>query len=316
MTAKSMLFIYNPWAGRRDIISQLHSIIDYFNSQNFIVTVRPTQSDNDAYKVVKEYATYFDYLVCSGGDGTLNETVHGLMEIDKDQRPFLGYLPSGSTNDFATSLGLSTDPVEGARIIARGTYTPIDVGRINQRYFAYIAAFGLFTDVSYDTSQSLKNIFGHTAYILEGMKRLTNIKSFDCNILVDGEELQDDYILGMVTNSASVGGFKLTTENMEASQGKFSLILLRQMPRLFDYSGVVASLIGGATPGEQFIIRQADRVEVTSSKPIAWTVDGEYGGSYCYSDIEIIKDAVNIFTNGKKKYSYDTSKLFENGPSI
>ena len=202
---KKMLFIYNPNAGTGKLKPKLADVLDIFTKSGYEVTVYPTQKRYDAAEKIQESGSQYDLIVCSGGDGTLDEAVTG-MQLCNCKVP-LGYIPAGTTNDFATSLGIPKDILEAAETAVNGTVFPCDVGMFGEDYFAYIAAFGLFTDVSYATDQNVKNVLGHMAYILEGAKRVFNIPSYKIKITHDGEVIEDEFIFGMVTNSRSVGGF-------------------------------------------------------------------------------------------------------------
>ena len=204
---KKMLFIYNPNAGTGVLKPKLSDVLDIFVKAGYEVTVYPTQCYHDAMAKAESYTENYDVVVCSGGDGTLDEVVTA-MARRKDPVP-IGYIPTGTTNDFANSLHISKDLLEAADTAANGVPFPCDVGVFNDDYFVYIAAFGLFTDVSYETKQSVKNVLGHLAYVLEGTKRLFNIPSYHIKITHDGETLEDDFVFGMVTNSRSVGGLSL-----------------------------------------------------------------------------------------------------------
>ena len=210
MEKKKMLFIYNPKAGKAKIRSNLLDIIDIFTKAGFEVTAYPTQAKGDAVAAVKEQKQgYYDIVVCSGGDGTLDEVVTGMMQCEK--RTPIGYVPAGSTNDFANSLHIPKNMIDAAQVIVEGETFNCDVGAFNEDIFVYIAAFGIFTDVSYETRQDLKNLLGHMAYILEGMRRLSAIKAY--RMKVESEELsvEGEFLFGMITNSTSVGGFKRIT---------------------------------------------------------------------------------------------------------
>ena len=204
-----MLFVFNPKAGKGRIKMHLLDIVDSFSGHDYEVIIRATQAPRDAYEKAKEYADSVDLIVCSGGDGTLDEVVTGIMETGSNVP--IGYIPAGSTNDFANSLFMPKNMVKAAEMITKEELYHCDIGRFNQQTFAYVAAFGLFTDVSYETDQDLKNVLGHVAYILEGVKRLFDIKSYHMKVTSDELEVEDDFIVGMVTNSRSVGGFKNLT---------------------------------------------------------------------------------------------------------
>ena len=223
--AKKMLFVFNPKAGKGKIKTHLLDIVDIFSSHNYEIIIRSTQAPRDAYEKAKEYADSVDLIVCSGGDGTLDEVVTGIMEVDSSVP--IGYIPAGSTNDFANSLFMPKNMIRVAEMIMAEELYHCDIGRFNQKTFAYVAAFGLFTDVSYETDQDLKNVLGHVAYVLEGVKRLFDIKSYHMKVSSEEVQVEDDFIVGMITNSRSVGGFKnLTGKNVDMNDGFFEVTLI------------------------------------------------------------------------------------------
>ena len=199
--AKKMLFVFNPKAGKGRIKMHLLDIVDIFSSHDYEVIIRATQAPKDAYEKAKEYADSVDLIVCSGGDGTLDEVVTGITE--KNSNVPIGYIPAGSTNDFANSLFMPKSMVKAAQMIMEEKLYHCDIGRFNSKTFAYVAAFGLFTDVSYETDQDLKNVLGHVAYLLEGVKRLFDIKSYHMKVTSEEIQVEDDFIVGMITNSRS-----------------------------------------------------------------------------------------------------------------
>ena len=190
----NLMLIINPTAGKNQARNQMFSLTNYFFGAGYHVTVFPTQERGDATKFASEFAADYDRIVCVGGDGTLNEVVTGLMTLPEDQRPVLGYVPAGTTNDFASTLGISPNMEESMKETIEGEPFFCDIGRFNGHYFTYVAAFGLFTEVSYDTPQSLKNMLGHFAYILEGVISLASIRSYPLTIDVDGELIEDKFI--------------------------------------------------------------------------------------------------------------------------
>ena len=206
MAKKKMLFIYNPKAGKERIKSRLSDIIDILVKGGNEVTVYPTQYAGDAVRAAQEKARRYDCVVAGGGDGTLDEVVTGILRSGKIVP--VGYIPAGSTNDFAKSLGLPKNMLQAARTVTEGKLFPCDIGSFNEDTFVYIAAFGLFTEVSYETKQQFKNVLGHMAYLLEGMKRLPSVRSCRMRVLAEEMEVEGDFIFGMVTNSRSVGGFR------------------------------------------------------------------------------------------------------------
>ena len=201
---KKLLFIVNNRAGKTRSRSPLYDAIACFSRSGYLVSVHETQGPGDATQTVHDHGAQFDLIVCAGGDGTLNETITGLMTLE--ERPPLGYLPNGSTNDFAASLHIPANLVEAALIASDGTPTPLDIGIHNDRYFAYVASFGAFTRASYSVPQETKNALGHFAYILQGVKDLDSLRPYSCRVQADEETFEGNFIFGAVCNSTSLGG--------------------------------------------------------------------------------------------------------------
>jgi len=236
---KKLLYIYNPSAGKGLIITKLHEVIDIFVKDGYQVEIYPSQGPGDAQRIASEFKDKYDMIVCSGGDGTLDEVATGLIQSGK--KTPIGYIPVGTTNDYASSLGISKEITLAAHEIMLGTPHLLDAGGFNDNIFIYIAAFGLFTEVSYETNQNFKRLFGHMAYLLEGIKSLTDIKSYKMKIEIDENSYEGDFIYGMVTNSKSVGGFKnLTGANVELDDGVFETTFIR-MPKSITELQVIAS---------------------------------------------------------------------------
>ena len=298
MAVKKILFVFNPRAGKARIRNKLCDIIDIFTKAGYEVTVYPTQYEGDAVNVVRDKKKSYDLLVCSGGDGTLDEVVNGMIKSSK-QIP-IGYIPAGSTNDFAGSLGISKDMCKAARCIADGRDYACDIGTFNEECFVYIAAFGLFTDVSYETSQEIKNVLGHMAYILEGVKRLSAIRSYKLKVYYkeeSGEDkvIEDEFIFGMVTNSLSVGGFKrITGRNVELDDGKFEVTLVRKPMNLLDINMIRSSFLNRKIDMNYMYCFKVSEVVFEAEDEIAWTNDGEFGGNHSIVHIKNMKQAVKI----------------------
>lgn len=291
---KKLFFLYNPKSGKGLIKTKLAEIIDHFVKSGYETIVYPTQAKGDAYERVMEYQGQADVIVCSGGDGTLDEVVSGLMACGSETP--LGYLPAGSTNDFANSLGIPKDMKKAAEAVTHGEICRCDVGSFNEDTFVYVAAFGLFTDVSYETSQDLKNVLGHVAYLLEGVKRLLDIKSYDCVIETEEETFEGEFIYGMITNSRSVGGFKhLTGKNVDMSDGLFEVTLIRRPKNPLELNEIVASLLMAENKSEMICSFKTGRLTVKAEEPVIWTLDGEYGGAHNQVRIENRKQAMRIF---------------------
>ena len=279
MSKKDMLFIYNPKAGKALIRNHLVDILDVFVKGGYEVTVYPTQARGDAIKKTKKKKDKYDIVVCSGGDGTLDEVFTGMME-SKVKVP-IGYIPAGSTNDFAASLNLSKNMVQAAEDIVNGDTFAVDIGIFNEDIFAYIAAFGLFTEVTYETDQQVKNVLGHVAYLLEGMKRLATIKKYKLKVMADENVIEDEFIFGMITNSHSVGGFqRITGNNVELDDGEFEVTLIKYPKNPIELNRVMAALVDRDIDAECMYCFKAKEVRIESEEEVAWTLDGEFGGSH------------------------------------
>ena len=299
MKKKKMLFIYNPKAGKAQIRSSLLDIIDIFAKGGYEVTAAPTQAAGDAVKMMKEREEIYDLVVCSGGDGTLDEVVTGMLQSGRTIP--LGYVPAGSTNDFANSLKLPKSMKKAAEAVISGTPFCCDVGAFNDDNFVYIAAFGLFTDVSYETKQEVKNVLGHMAYLLEGVKSISAIKPFHFKITHDGETIEDDFIFGMVTNSDSVGGFKrITGKNVSLNDGLFEVTLIRLPKNPIELSVVAAALLNRDINTDYMYCFKTADIRFESEEEVAWTLDGEYGGDHKAVQIKNCEKAMNIIVPEEK----------------
>lgn len=295
---KKLLFVVNGHSGKGQIKNKLLDIIDIMIKEGYHVQVHTTQGREDATKVVREQAKYYDLVVCSGGDGTLDEAVTGMMQ--SEVRTPLGYIPAGSTNDFANSLEIPKDMIQAAKTAVLGVPFSCDVGEFNGDYFIYVAAFGIFTDVSYATSQELKNALGHVAYILEGAKRLHTIKSYHMRVEYDGNEIEGDFLLGMITNSTSVGGFKnMTGKDVKLDDGMFEVTLIHKPKNIIELNTIIASLTNLKDETDLIDSFRADSVKFYSEEEIPWTLDGEFGGDHKEVQIKDHCKAVDIMINEK-----------------
>lgn len=295
---KKLLFVVNGHSGKGQIKNKLLDIIDIMIKEGYHVQVHTTQEREDATKVVREQAKYYDLVVCSGGDGTLDEAVTGMMQ--SEVRTPLGYIPAGSTNDFANSLEIPKDMIQAAKTAVLGVPFSCDVGEFNGDYFIYVAAFGIFTDVSYATSQELKNALGHVAYILEGAKRLYTIKTYHMRVEYDGNEIEGDFLLGMITNSTSVGGFKnMTGKDMKLDDGMFEVTLIHKPKNIIELNTIIASLTNLKDETDLIDSFRAESVKFYSEEEIPWTLDGEFGGDHKEVQIKDHCKAVDIMINEK-----------------
>lgn len=276
---KKLLFIYNPRSGKGLIRTHLVDIIDIFTKADFQVTVHPTQKSGDARYFAREYGDEYDLLVASGGDGTLDEVVNGMMEANSEVP--IGYIPSGSTNDFGSSLHIPKDMLEAAYRIVNGKLFPCDIGGFNSRNFVYVAAFGMFTEVSYETDQGMKNSLGHMAYILEAAKKVWNIPAIHMKIESAEYTGEDDFTYGMVSNAKSIGGMKnLTGDNVELDDGLLEVTLIHTPKNPRELSEILACMFMGDSESPLVEKFQTDRITFTSDQEIAWTMDGERGGEH------------------------------------
>ena len=295
---KRLLFIYNPRSGRGQVRSNLLDMIDTFVRAGYRVEAYPTQYSGDAVRAVIERDDGFSLIVCSGGDGTLDEVVTGMMQCS-DKIP-IGYVPAGSTNDFANSLGIPRSMKKAAEVAMTGRVFPCDIGKFNDDIFVYVAAFGMFTDVSYDTDQHMKNMLGHMAYIIEGAKRLPNVTAYSYCIEYEDEEgqvheIEDEYLLGMITNSRSVGGFKnITGKKILLDDGVFEVTLIRKPMGPIEFMMLSDAVAKREIDAGLITSFKAKRVALISEKPVAWTLDGEYGGEHERVDIACMKQALKI----------------------
>ena len=296
---KRMLFVFNPKAGKGRIKMHLLDIVDIFNKGGYEVIIRATQGPKDAYEQVKEYADQVDLIACSGGDGTLDEVVTGIVEVGS-QTP-IGYIPAGSTNDFANSLFMPKSMTAAASMIMEEQIYHCDIGKFNNQTFAYVAAFGLFTNVSYETDQDLKNVLGHVAYLLEGVKRLFDIKSYHMKVTSEEIQVEDDFIVGMITNSRSVGGFKnLTGKNVDMNDGLFEVTLIRHPKNPLQLQEIMTALVMAEDNTDMIYSFKSKKLMIETEEEVPWTLDGEFGGDHTYVEIENRHKALNLYLKSTK----------------
>lgn len=277
---KKILIIINPRSGTMRANKYLTEIVEIFVMQGYLPTALVTTQRGDGTEYVKKFGADHDLILCIGGDGTFNEVAAGLLESGLDIP--LGYIPAGTTNDFANSLGMSKDVILNARNIAEGNTVPLDLGSFNGRPFSYIASFGAFTKASYATPQSIKNSLGHLAYILEGVKEginaLTSLKPIHMSIEADGVPYEGDYLMGAVSNSTSIAGIlTLRKEYVDMSDGLFELLLIEMPKDLLELTELL-HMISMQNFYESNLITfvNAKEFHIRADKDLAWTLDGEY----------------------------------------
>ena len=290
---KKLLFIVNPRAGKTKSRAPLFDAVAQFSRAGYLVRVYITEAGGQARDITARWGGQYDMVVCAGGDGTLNETLSGRMQLE--QRPLLGYLPCGSTNDFAASLRIPSSVQQAARAVVEGTPHPLDLGAHNARYFSYVASFGAFTKASYSASQETKNALGHFAYILEGIKNLDSLRPYRCGVEADGESFDGDFIFGAVCNSTSLGGLvKLDPKRVHMDDGMFELILLRMPKTALDLQNLITALNRMDYDYPGVIFRHVRSGTGTTREDIPWSLDGEYAPSAPRVEIRNLHSAVQL----------------------
>jgi len=294
MELKKLLMLVNPAAGRRKSKEPLYYAATILSEAGYALNIRNTSGPGHARDLAAEKGELFDLVVAVGGDGTLNEAVSGLMTLEK--RPLLGYIPQGSTNDFASSLHLPKHPITAAVSMTRH-FRPraLDVGRWNERYFVYVASFGAFTRSSYKAPQSAKNALGHFAYILEGMKDLNTLRPYRIKLTADGEVLDGEYLFGAVCNSTSIGGLmKLDPERVVLDDGKFELLLIPTPKTSTELQNMVKALLSQQYDSQGLVFRHVSSVHLETNMELPWSLDGEYAPSVPVVDIQNCQQALTM----------------------
>ena len=296
---KKMLFVMNPNAGVRRANRYLTEILTVFNRADYAVDVYITAGQGDATRVVAQRAKNVDLVVCCGGDGTFNETVTGLLQSGADTP--IGYIPSGSTNDFATSLKLPMATVQAAQEIVEGKPVAYDVGLFGDRYFTYVASFGAFTKASYNTPQSVKNALGHTAYVLEGIQELSQIRNFHLRMETDGSVIEDDFIFGAISNSTSVGGIlTLNPSQVDMGDGQFEILLVREPRNLTEITTCIQAVqTQNYNDCEMITFCSARSVKVVAEPGIIWTLDGERADGAEEIQVQNLHHAIRLMQKEK-----------------
>ncbi len=292
---QKILFIFNPHAGKTAIKNSLSDILNILTAQGYLVTAYPTQAPGDAGEAVTSWGSEFDRIIVAGGDGTLNEAVTGLLRLPA--RPPMGYIPCGTTNDFSRNLNLPSTMAELAKTAAHGVPRPCDVGRFNGRPFLYVAAFGAFTEASYNTPQHVKNLLGYTAYLLESVKLLGSIKPYAIKVTYDGQEVSGNFIYGMVSNTTSVGRFRnFPPGNPELDDGLLEVTLISPPKDILELEQFGRSLLlsDPAVKSPMMHTFSAAKVEISCEEELLWTLDGEYGGPHVVAEIEVDPKAFTI----------------------
>lgn len=286
---KRVLLIVNPVAGKKQIKPNFFNIVTEMSDAGCQIVVKTTKGRGDATEFARKAAEggECDLVVCAGGDGTFNETLSGILQSGNKEIE-IGYIPAGSTNDFANSLKIPLKPVAAVKNILQNEATLIDVGRFNDRYFSYIASFGIFTASSYSAPQAVKNVFGHLTYVFEAVKDLSKITKYHIKATIDDKEIEDDYIFGAVSNSTAVGGVvKLKDGVVDLADGEFEVTLVRNPANIADFNKIVTAITSSKLEDCDLIdFVRGSKVTVRSDIPISWSLDGEYADGGVYTEIE------------------------------
>lgn len=309
---RNVLLIVNPCAGRTKSRAGTFDIVNKFSTNDYEFSIHTTTCQGDATNIVRKNYDDKQLVVCCGGDGTLNETINGVM--DMPNRLPIGYIPTGSTNDLATTLGIPTDIKKATDLIMSGHTNSYDLGLFNNRYFSYVASFGAFTKSSYATSQKMKNRLGHMAYILNGLGELKNIRAIHMKIEYDGGVLEDDFMFGSVSNSTSVAGlFRFKPEDVKLNDGIFEILLVKKIS-LAAVPVALGKIRAQQYDGKQILLLRTSKVKITSEEPVAWTLDGEYGGAHKTVMIHVLEKAVEICSPENELFEKD--EFFESAPVV
>jgi len=300
MFEKKMLFVYNPKAGKAMIRNKLADILDVFVAAGYEITIVPTQKHGDATEIVAAKAAEHDIVVCSGGDGTLCESVNGMI-MSGAKKP-IGYIPAGSTNDFAGTLSIPSDMVKAAEVIVNGTNFKCDVGQFNDSKFIYVAAFGVFSEVSYSTDQQIKNALGHSAYILSGGKSIINAQAQNMKVISGDLSFEGEFIYGMVSNSNQVGGFQgIMGEGVDLHDGEFEVTLIKDPKSPQELNRILVSLLERNLDNEMMYSFKTSDVIFECEDEVPWALDGEDGGAHKRVHITTLNNAVEIIVDSERK---------------
>lgn len=294
---KRLLFIYNPHSGRGLVKANLPKILDILSASEYELLVHATSGPCDAKQYAEEYTRdgSVGRIICAGGDGTLDEVADGVMRgkegLERDVA--VGIISAGSTNDFGYSLGIPSDIIAATEKAVTGKEFDCDIARFNGRHFTYTAAFGLLAEISYETPQEVKNALGYAAYILNGMMHLPEMRKIHAKVVFDGQKVEDDYLIGMVVSSNSIGGFRgITGDGVRLDDGMHELMLIRAPKKIGDLSKAINEVILHKYNGKYLKYYRAKNIHFEFENEVAWSLDGENGGTCKVADIEIIRQGI------------------------
>lgn len=290
---KKMLFLMNPFSGQRKANKHLADILLEFNQAGYEVITHMTSGTGDATQAAARYAEAVDLVVCCGGDGTLNETINGVLRSGVNVP--IGYIPAGTTNDFASSLGLSGNVIQAARDIIEGEPTALDIGRFGSRHFCYVASFGAFTRSSYIVPQNIKNALGHTAYVLGGISEISQIRKEHLRLELDGQVVEDDFLFGAICNSTSIGGIlTLDPKQVDMADGLFEVLLVRSARNLSEISECIQAVQNQKYNCEMITFRTANHIRITADPAMPWTLDGEREDGHDEVTVDNLHHAIRL----------------------
>lgn len=303
---KKVLLVVNPCSGKTRTRSSAEDIIKEFPEDEYEFSVHNTTCQGDATRIVNEHHDDMDMVICCGGDGTLNETINGVM--DMAERIPIGYIPMGTTNDLANTLNIPLKAKEAVDLIQSGQTNSYDIGLFNNRYFSYVASFGAFSSAAYKTSQKMKNMFGHSAYFWNGFMDWGSLKPIHVKVQYDDGVFEDDVLLGAITNSTSMGGiFKFDRSKIRLNDGYFEVFLVKNM-NLLKIAPLYFKVQKGDLSDKAFVFIKTRQAKFTFNNEVEWCLDGEFGGEHKVVNANILSKAIRIFSG--------ENDLFEKDPEL
>ena len=302
MDKKRALILINKTSGTGRAASETLEIATALAQKGYEPIVYPILpgSNLTSEEIIPQYDEKVDMIMCSGGDGTLNHVMNAIMHMEK--KPLLSYVPSGSTNDFAKGLGIPSSKAKAIEVVSKGMPYTYDVGRMNDKYFNYVAAFGAFSKVSYATDQDLKNVLGYAAYVISAIAELPQNIGYSCHMKIEADDLYEegDFIFGAISNSASVAGMTLFADSdIKQDDGFMELLLIKAPKNLAEFNAVIAALATKEPDNPYIIYKQVKSAKFVSDDETEWTLDGEFGGAFKETEIEVVEKAITILV-GKK----------------
>lgn len=294
MKQKKILLVVNPCSGRAKMRTELLRVVETLSGADYLVTVYPTKERDDAKeKIATLKQNEYDLIVVCGGDGTLNEVISGLMQSGIDCK--LGYIPSGTLNEWSTGLNISKEIRQAAKDITRGSEISLDIGKFGEKYFSYTASFGAFTSASYTTPQDVKNVLGQAAYFFEGIKSLSNIKPIHLKFISEGKEIEGDFLFGAISNSFSVGGIvKFDKDLVALNDGLFEVLLIRKPDNVLKLQPLIDGIIHQDFTREGMEFFRTKEITVLGGEDVSWTLDGEYAEGAESVTITNINNAIKL----------------------